>query len=261
MCLVVIAWKARDDLPLIVAANRDEWRERPAEPARWWQDQPEILAGRDLRAGGTWMGVTRSGRFAAVTNFRDPSERRSTAVSRGAIVTEYLLGEDRPRLYLERLAARARDYNGFNLLAGTREELWYFGSREGEARLVEPGVHGLSNHLLDEPWPKVVKARAEMSAALADGDPAPRLFAALSDAQGAPDDSLPDTGVGIAWERRLAAALITGDDYGTRCSTVIVHGADGSMRFEERTRGADGGVLSVAKYFHHERPPGPQEPA
>ena len=249
MCLIVIAWKARDDLPLIVAANRDEWRDRPAQPAHWWDDHPSLLAGRDLQAGGTWMGMTRAGRFAAVTNFRDPSDRRATAKSRGGIVTEFLLGSDRPRLYLERLAARAGDYNGFNLLAGTADELWYFGSREGSARLVEPGVHGISNHLLDEPWPKVVKGRAEMSAALTEADPVPRLFAALSDGAGAPDAALPDTGVGIAWERRLAAALITGEDYGTRCSTVIARASDGTVRFEERTRGPDGAATSVES--HH----------
>ncbi|HYC38737.1 MAG TPA: NRDE family protein [Usitatibacter sp.] len=248
MCLIVIAWKARDDLPLIVAANRDEWRDRPAEPAQWWHDDPALLAGRDLQAGGTWMGITRGGRFAAVTNFRDPSQRRTSARSRGAIVARFLQATERPRLYLERLAATAAEYNGFNLMAGTPDELWYFGSREGEARLVDAGVHGISNHLLDEPWPKVVRARAEMQAALAEADPFPRLFDLLSDTAGAPDEVLPDTGVGLAWERRLAATLITGEDYGTRCSTVIARAADGTVRFEERTRAADGSVASTAQH-------------
>lgn len=240
MCLIVLAWKARADLPLVVAANRDEWRERPTEPAHWWADHPDLLAGRDLQAGGTWMGITRTGRFAAVTNFRDPGDKRSTARSRGALVTEFLLGGESPRAFLGSLAARAREYNGFNLIVGDGASLWYFGSREAEARAIEPGVHGLSNHLLDEPWPKVVRGRMAMEEALQEGDPAPRLFAALADATGAPDDLLPDTGVGIAWERRLASPLIIGPDYGTRSSTVLTATDGGAIFFEERTLGESG---------------------
>jgi len=218
MCLIALAWRAHPDFPLVVAANRDEWRDRPAVPAHWWDDHPAILAGRDLQAGGTWMGVTRARRFAAVTNFRDPSDRRSTALSRGALVTEFLRGEDPPEAYLARLAARASLYNGFNLLVGDAGSLFYFGSREGEVRAVEPGVHALSNHLLDEPWPKVRRARAGMREALGDDE---ALFTLLSDATPAPDESLPATGVGIARERQLSPILITGADYGTRASTVL----------------------------------------
>ena len=245
MCLIVLAWKARADLPLVVAANRDEWRERAAEPLHPWPDHPQIHAGRDLEAGGTWMGFTPSGRFAAITNFRDPADRKSTAPSRGALVTEFLGGNETPRQYLESVAQRASFYNGFNLIAGAGNELWYFGSREGVARAIEPGVHGLSNHLLDEPWPKVVRARAAMEAALRDHDPVPRLFDALSDGAVAADESLPETGVGIAWERRLACALIVGSDYGTRASTVLRVGADGRARIEERTRDESGAVIGI----------------
>lgn len=251
MCLIVIAWKARDDLPLVVAANRDEWRDRPAQPAHWWNDAPGILAGRDLKAGGTWMGVTRAGRFAAITNFRDPAERRSTAPSRGALVTEYLLSGDSPERFLASIAARAGAYNGFNLIAGDGASLWYFGSREGVMRPVEPGVHGLSNHLLDEPWPKVRRGRGVMEEALRDADPAPRLFRMLSDANPAADAELPDTGVGITWERRLATALITGEEYGTRCSTVVTFAAKGAIRLEEHTRIADGSVTTRAEHRFH----------
>jgi uncharacterized protein with NRDE domain len=244
VCLIVVAWKARADLPLVVAANRDEWRERPTEPARWWPDHPDLYAGRDLQAGGTWMGVTRTGRFAAVTNFRDPADKRSTARSRGALVTEFLLGREAPDAFLALLASRAHEYNGFNLIVGDGHTLWYFGSREGESRAIEPGIHGLSNHLLDEPWPKVVRARTAMRDALAEPDPAPPLFAALADSHGAPDDTLPDTGVGIAWERRLASALITGPDYGTRASSVVMASGGGAIFFEERTLDADGAVAA-----------------
>jgi uncharacterized protein with NRDE domain len=247
MCLIVVAWRARADMPLVVAANRDEWRERPAEPARWWPDHPEIFAGRDLQAGGTWMGITRGGRFAAVTNFRDPSDKRSTARSRGGLVTEFLLGAESPARFLSNLSARAHEYNGFNLILGDRASLFYYGSREGEPRAIEPGVHGLSNHLLDEPWPKVVRGRSRMEAALSSpgDDPTPALFDLLSDVESAPDDELPNTGVGTAWERRLASALITGEEYGTRVSTVLTLSSSGNVTFEERARAGDGFVTGI----------------
>ncbi len=244
MCLIVLAWKARADLPLLVAANRDEWRSRAAEPAHWWPDQPRIFAGRDLQAGGTWMGVTRGGRFAAVTNYRDPSDRRPQALSRGALVTDFLLGDEPAADFLARLLPRAPLYNGFSLIVGDGDSLWYMGSREREPRAIAPGVHGLSNHLLDEPWPKVVRGHAAMRAALKKLDPAPALFAALADAEGAPDELLPQTGVGLEWERRLSAALITGEDYGTRASTVVAFTSAGTIRFEERTLGARGEAIA-----------------
>jgi uncharacterized protein with NRDE domain len=246
LCLIVIAWRARGDLPLAVAANRDEWRDRPAEPAHWWPDHPELLAGRDLQAGGTWMGVTRNGRFAAVTNFRDPADRRSTARSRGTLVTEYLLGTESPARFLSSLAARSGDYNGFNLILGDLASLFYFGSREGVARAIEPGVHGLSNHLLDEPWPKVVRGRMRMQEALTQREPAEPLFGLLSDQERVADDALPQTGVGVEWERRLSSALITGPDYGTRASTVMTIASAGEVTLEERTRDAEGRVAGVA---------------
>jgi uncharacterized protein with NRDE domain len=245
LCLVLLAWRVRADLPLVVAANRDEWRERPAEPAQWWEGRHEIFAGRDLKAGGTWMGVTRSGRFAAVTNFRDPSDKRSTARSRGEIVTEYLRSAEPADLFILSIAQRASDYNGFNLIAGDTTSLWYYGSKEGVAREIEPGIHGLSNHVLDEPWPKVVRGRAAMERALQERDPAARLFEFLGDRAGVPDEELPQTGVGLEWERRLASPLITGADYGTRSSTVVALAASGKVHFEERTLGNDGEVVGT----------------
>lgn len=242
MCLVVLAWHARADLPLVVAANRDEWRERPTEPAHWWPDRPGIYAGRDLQAGGTWMGVTRSGRFAAITNFRDPSDRRTDVRSRGEIVGEYLSGDEPAQAFISRLAGRSRLYNGFNLIAGDADSLWFFGSRGGEALRIPAGVHGLSNHLLDEPWPKVIRARRAMDAALADHDPLPRMLDAMRERDGAPDDALPSTGVSLEWERRLSPALILGADYGTRSTTVVSFAIDGGVRVEEHTLDAEGHV-------------------
>ena len=246
MCLIAIAWKAHPALPLVVAANRDEWRARPAEPAHWWEGRPDLLAGRDLEAGGTWMGVTKGGRFCAVTNFRDPSDKRMTARSRGELVAGFLTGHESPGEYCARLASRSGDYNGFNLLAGAGDSLVYFGSREGEARAVEPGIHALSNHLLDEPWPKVRRAREAMREAVGNGDDP--LFAMLSDTTPGRDEELPATGVGLAWERRLSPALITGEDYGTRASTVLRISAGGEARFEERTRNATGTVTDARAY-------------
>lgn len=246
MCLVAVAWSASPRFRLVVAANRDEWRARPTAPADAWPEHPELLAGRDLAAGGTWMGVTRAGRFAAVTNFRDPSEVRAGAASRGTLVLDALLGPDAPAAFLERLAARASAYHGFNLLLGDATSLLCLGSRDGRLRAVEPGVHALSNHLLDEPWPKVRRARAAMTRALAAADPFVPLLEMLSDREGAPDAELPDTGVGLDWERRLAPPLIVGADYGTRSSTVLTITHDGAVRFEEHTRGPDGEVTGVA---------------
>jgi len=248
MCLIALAWKSHPRYALVVAANRDEWRERPTEASGWWKDHPEILAGRDLRAGGTWMGVTKGGRFAAVTNFRDPSDKRTTALSRGNLVADFLLSDAAPSDYLASLVARAPQFNGFNLILGDGKSLAYFGSRESKVRGIEPGVHGLSNHLLDEPWPKVTRARKAMESALHAPQPAPHLFDLLSDRNTASDDELPDTGVGIAWERRLAPALIAGEEYGTRSSTVLTVTRDGHVAWEERTRDSGGGDAGVRRF-------------
>lgn len=248
MCLIAFAWQSDPRWKLVVAANRDEWRERPAEPAAWWPDHPRLLAGRDLQAGGTWLGVTAEGRFAALTNFRDPSDKRPGAPSRGELVTRYLLGHEKPEAFLAGLAQRAKAYAGFNLLAGDGETLFVLCSREPEPRAIEPGVHALSNHRLDEPWPKVRRAREAMAQALADADPEARLFGLLGDAAPAADGELPDTGVGLAWERRLSPPLILGPDYGTRASTVVRIGWDGTVRFEERTRDEAGHIGPVRTF-------------
>jgi uncharacterized protein with NRDE domain len=175
-------------------------------------------------------------------------------------VTQFLLSKDSPSAFLAAVSARARDYNGFNLIAGDGESLWYYGSRAGEAREIAPGIHGLSNHVLDEPWPKVIRGRHAMERALSHDDPAPALFEMLGDPQGVPDGELPDTGMSVEWERRLASPLITGADYGTRASTVVALARPGEARFEERTRDADGSVTHRAAFRLPEtgdRPPFP----
>lgn len=235
MCLILFAHRAHADFPLVVAANRDEWFGRPTAPAGFWPDAPEVFAGRDLAQQGTWLGVTRSGRFAALTNFRDPDSNRTDAPSRGALVSAFLRSDAPPRAYLERLHGDAARYNGFSLLAGDGGSLAYFSNREGDVRELVPGVYGLSNSLLDVPWPKVQSGKTGLAAAL-DGCPnAAALLALLDDTGLAPEEALPNTGVSRDWERRLSSRRIVGGAYGTRSSTVLLVGADGEVSFVERS--------------------------
>jgi len=254
MCLILFACGAHPDFPLVIAANRDEYYERPTAKAAFWQDHPHILAGRDLECMGTWLGVTRQGRFAALTNFRDPRERKTDAPSRGTLVSEFLAAEREPRAYLEEVAARAADYNGFNLLAGDIDGVFYFSSREGQAREVSPGIHGLSNHLLDTPWPKVARGKQRLQAALAQKPDVEALLDLLHDREPAAESELPDTGIGTPMERVLSPALIVSAQYGTRASTALIFGGDGSVDFAERTilPGGDIGA-TVSLRFRLER--------
>lgn len=252
MCLIAFAWQAHPEYQLVVAANRDEWHDRPAAPAAWWSDHPNVLAGRDLKAGGTWLGITRNGRFAALTNFRDPSGRKADAPTRGKLVSDFLIGNMGAREYLLALRERAGAFQGFNLLVGDGASLQYFSSRIGEIIKVPPGVHALSNHTLNEPWPKVEKAKSALGAAL-QGEMAwearqMAIYAFLSDTTIPPDDALPDSGVGLEWERVLSPAMIVGERYGTRCSTTVAVSAGEAMTFDEYTRDADGMVTRCASF-------------
>ena len=252
MCLIAFAWQAHPEYQLVVAANRDEWHDRPAAPAAWWSDHPNVLAGRDLKAGGTWLGITRNGRFAALTNFRDPSGRKADAPTRGKLVSDFLIGNMGAREYLLSLRERASAFQGFNLLVGDGASLQYFSSRIGEILAVPPGIHALSNHTLNEPWPKVEKAKSAMGAAL-QGEMAwdarqMAIYELLSDTTTAPDDALPDSGVGLKWERVLSPAMIIGEKYGTRCSTVVCVASGGDVVFEEKTRDAIGEVTHIATH-------------
>ena len=255
MCLIAFAWNAHPEYRLIVAANRDEWHDRPTAPAAWWNDHPQILAGRDLKAGGTWMGVTRSGRFAAVTNFRDPGDRKSTARSRGELVTAFLRGDETPAAFLAATKKVAHEYNGFNLIVGDGTSLAYFGSIEGAIEILEPGVYALSNHTLNEPWPKVTMAKSALGAALqakvSEDARQMAIYAILSNDTVSHDDALPNTGVGIEWERVLSPALIVTEKYGTRASTILSVANSGGVSFEEHARANDGAVSSVAKFSFH----------
>jgi uncharacterized protein with NRDE domain len=248
MCLILFAHHAHQAYPLVVAANRDEWFRRPTAPAGFWPDAPEVFAGRDLEQRGTWLGITRRGRFAALTNFRDPGSNRPDAPSRGALVSEFLRADVSPGEYLAGLRGEAALYNGFSLLAGDGASLAYFSNREGEIRRLESGVYGLSNSLIDVPWPKVQSGKARLAAALDGGGPDPEaLLALLDDTDMAVDEALPSTGVSRDWERRLSSLRIVGDGYGTRSSTALLVGADGEVSFVERSFDQGGGEVGVVR--------------
>jgi uncharacterized protein with NRDE domain len=237
MCLIVAACGMRADAPLLLAANRDEFFARPTEPARFWPEAPSILAGRDLEQGGTWLGMTRTGRIAAVTNFRDGTHQRTSRHSRGWLVRDFLLSDLSAEAFLESVHAARSQYDGFNLIVGTGARLYYYSNRSAQLTALGAGVHGLSNHLLNTPWPKVERAKAQM-AALTHVPPAglnDGMFALLSDDAQAPDDALPATGISLEWERLLSSAFIRSPGYGTRCSTTLLINAAGEVRFEERT--------------------------
>jgi uncharacterized protein with NRDE domain len=225
MCLIIFAWKVIPGMPLIAAANRDEFYQRPASAAGWWEDRPDIYAGRDLQAGGTWLGVTRSGRFAALTNVRAPAEKNDTAPTRGHLVSNYLSGNMTPAQYIEDLRPGAHVYNGFNLLVGDHDNLlWYSNRGDADPRNGQAlgyGVYGLSNALLDTPWPKVTRAKAQFASLLCQGAPEETFFELLSDSTRANDCRLPSTGVSLELERMPSSIFICSPDYGTRASTVV----------------------------------------
>ena len=238
MCLIVFAWKVIPGIPLVAAANRDEFYKRPSVPAAWWNDQAHIYAGRDLQGGGTWMGVTREGSFAAITNIRAPFEKKEDAPSRGGLVAGYLSGIASPQQYIEDLAPRAKRYNGFNLLVGNREELiWYSNGSTDDGRNgtpLAPGVYGLSNGSLDSSWHKVIRTKAQFSSLLCQGAPEDAYFEMLADTAPAPDCRLPSTGVSLEWERLLSAVCIESPEYGTRSSTIVRLPSNGTPVLTER---------------------------
>jgi uncharacterized protein with NRDE domain len=248
MCLVLVVWRKHPRYSCLVAANRDEFHARPTVAAGWWPDRPQILAGRDLEAGGTWLGLSRSGRFAALTNYRDPEQRRSQAPSRGALVTSLLESGATVTESLAYLREVGANYNGFNVIFSDGERLGIYESVRGSGRELAPGIYGLSNHLLDTPWPKVQNAKSRLESALADlRDTAP-LLALLRDDRPAPDAQLPQTGMSLEWERLLSSAFVRAPDYGTRCSTIIRIDIRGRAYFDEwswNSAGEDVGRISL----------------
>lgn len=240
MCLIVFAWRPNHELPLIVAANRDEFYERPTRPLGRWPDAPDIVAGRDLQAGGTWLGFGAAGRFAALTNIRVPGKPNG-ARSRGELPERYLRGQLTPQAYLTELTGHLEHYAGFNLLVGDEQALWYLNSRAAVPEQLEPGLYGLSNAALDSPWPKLLRARGALQRRI-DAPDSEQLLQLLSDPELAEDAQLPDTGVPYEWEKKLSSIFIRSKDYGTRASTVLIRRADGSADITERSFGPVGAL-------------------
>ncbi len=252
MCLLVLAWQAHPRYRLVVAANRDEFHERPAAPLATWGPPGDILAGRDLRAHGTWLGLDRQRRFGVITNFRELQRPRPDAPTRGALIPDYLGGMSGAEAFLAGLKPQAPRYSGFNLLLTDRESLWYASNRAEEfARRLSPGVYGLSNEFLDTPWPKLRRVRRRFDAWL--GDPgngtAADLFALLDDrATATAAEELPRTGISEEWERVLSAPFVLHPDYGTRASTVLLLEHSGAGLLVERRFDPQGTLLGETEF-------------
>lgn len=242
MCLIVFAWRVLPGMPLVACANRDEFYDRPATPAASWPDAPNLIAGRDLQGGGSWMGITKDGpngpKFAALTNIRAPSDWRDDAPTRGALVADFLKGSLDAPAYLDSIAADADSYNGFNLILGDNAGLYWYSNRAGadprNGKALEAGIYGVSNGLLDAPWPKVVRTKATFASLLLQGAPEEAFFEMLADTTRAPDMRLPQTGVSLDLERQLSAVCIEIPGYGTRTSTVVKFGVGTEPELHER---------------------------
>jgi uncharacterized protein with NRDE domain len=236
MCLILFNYKNHPNYKLVVAANRDEFYSRPTAPAAFWEDHTNILAGRDLEAGGTWMGLSKTGGLCMLTNYRDMKNIKSGTPSRGKLVSDYLVSQPSPSTYLAPLDLLHDRYNDYNLVLGTPDDIWYYSNVQRKIYMLGSGLYGLSNSLLDTPWPKVKKGKAKMEMILKEDQIDPEsLFSALFDDELAEDNELPDTGIGLEKERMLSSMFIKSPDYGTRCSTVLLVDNHNNALFVERT--------------------------
>lgn len=235
MCLLVFSINDHPNYNFIFAGNRDEFYGRPTRGAQFWEDHPHLLAGKDLKKGGAWLGITEKGKFSVITNFRDPALVKKDPPSRGKLVLDYLVSGIEPGIFLQEIDRKAEHYDGFNLLAGTTGKIMYYSNKQQEITEVPPGIHGLSNHLLNTPWPKVVKAKRRLGEIIDSDHPdTDALFEMLTDPDPAPDRQLPDTGIPPEWEKAVSSIFIDTEKYGTRCSTVILVDKQGSVSFLER---------------------------
>ncbi|MEL7534241.1 MAG: NRDE family protein [Bacteroidota bacterium] len=236
MCTILFAWQQDEQYPLVLAANRDEFYERPTQRVHWWEDQPQVYAGRDLKGGGTWMGANKNGYWAALTNYREVEGFLSDAPSRGPLVADFLAQSPDPQEYLSSILPHAQNFNGFNLLLGTPDELWYYANREEVSpQKLEPGFYGLSNRILDTPWPKVSNGKNGLEEIVRHQESeSEALFQMMHNTEIAADEALPATGVSLEWERLLSARFIVNDAYGTRVSTVIRQNKEKQLEYEER---------------------------
>ncbi|WP_010650270.1 NRDE family protein [Oceanobacillus massiliensis] len=249
MCLINFQLNDHPKYKLIIAANRDEFYNRPTAAAAFWNDSPEILAGRDLLQMGTWLGITKTGRIAALTNYRNPDLEEPGKYSRGEIITNYLISNQSPEAYLNALRAKRGDYSGFNLIVGNSEALFYYNNMEDKFDLIPNGTHALSNHFLNTPWPKVVKGRTMLREYSNSHDTVEieKLFEIVADAEEAGDNDLPQTGITLDLERKLSPLFIQTPDYGTRTSTILLIDKNDQVTFVERTW--DKGIFDRDRHF------------
>ncbi len=248
MCLILFSYNNHPDYKLILASNRDEFFNRPSLSLSLWDNSESILAGRDLKDGGTWLGVSKGGKFAAITNFRDPKTLKTDAPSRGILVSEYLKGKKSPGDYLEEKMTRRNEYNGFNFLAGDETDLFYYSNAGGSLKKLDSGLYGLSNRFLDTPWPKVVKGKEGLKEIISEKDFSQEsIFSLLADSNCPPDSDLPDTGIGIEWERLLGSLFISSETYGTRCSTILTIDYNSRINVVERTFSKKGEILKQSE--------------
>lgn len=254
MCLLLIAKKFHPEYKLVVAANRDEFYARPSMPADFWNDHPSVLAGRDLKAGGTWLGITKKGNIATITNFREGLKEKNNASTRGLLAKDYLIGNQDPIDYLTEVTLKSSDYNGFNLIVGDIENLFYFSNKQGVIRELDNGTFGLSNGLLNSNWPKVLESKIKFEAHIKDDDlETEKLFDILNDRSTVDDQFLPNTGIDRRIEKILSAVFIKTENYGTRCSTVITVDRNNRTMFTERVfNNIDDGYTEVSYNFHIE---------
>jgi uncharacterized protein with NRDE domain len=235
MCLIFLSVKQHPTYKLIIAANRDEFYQRQTAPAHFWEDVPHVVGGRDLEANGTWMAMSRNGKISMVTNYRDLKNLKEQAPSRGQLVSDYLVNDDEPDHYLEKISKNASAYNGFNLIVGKPDDLYYFSNYKNTIEKIPTGLHGLSNHLLNTPWPKVEQGVKDMKRALnQESINSTLLFDLLRNEAIAPDEKLPNTGVGLERERMLSSMFIKSPNYGTRCSTVVLVDQRNEVSYTER---------------------------
>jgi uncharacterized protein with NRDE domain len=240
MCLIAFAWKTHPGYPLVLVANRDEFHARPSLPARPWEDDPDIIGGRDLQANGSWLAISKTGRFAAVTNFREGTSEPSE-LSRGSLVQDFLQSTKSAEQFNLQLEEEKQLYGGYNLLLASDDEIFYCSNRSDLATNLTPGIYSLSNHLLDSPWPKALYAKQQLSHIIeADSLEPRRLLAMMRHATPFEDELLPSTGVSLEMERTLSPPFIQTETYGTRCTTVLLWDNDSNTRLIEQNYLASG---------------------
>lgn len=237
MCLIAFAYKMHPVYELVLMANRDEFYSRPTRAAQFWNAEgfPELLAGKDMEGGGSWMGTTKGKRWGALTNYRDPNWKRPDPPTRGTIVLNYLTGNDTPPTFLETLKSTAGEYMGFNVLLGDPHGIYHYSNVSNKISKISSGIHGLSNALLDTPWPKLETAKQALGHKVAQDDLSPdSLFEILGNQEYADDAHLPQTGVPYEWEKAISPIFIQTETYGTRCSTLLYKKHSGEIQFIER---------------------------